>query len=630
MPSDDVILALKQIAGYPPSSAIGGDTVVVQRGGLGGPYVSYSVASLVSNALATGGDMAVSGGLSAASIQTGSLQASNAAVNLLTSQKASIVQLDASFAAVGGDPVATQAYVAALRANSVTSVNGRVGDIALTVWDVCGAAPIHSPRFNGQPRAPTPPPWSCSSNLATTAFVHGSIASYLQNFAQEGVVTTFNGRGGAVVLTAADVIAADAGFAPLDSPAFLGFPSAPTAPPGTQSGQLATTAFVMNAVEASTSGVASFNGRTGIVTLSPDDLTGAGGALLASPVFTGQPQAPTAIPGTATLQIASTAFVGAAIAAAPYAPLSSPAFVGIPTGPTAANTTNNNQLATTGFVQNVLQAIDAGVTTFNGRSGAVSLIGNDVSAAGGALLASPVFSGSPQAPTAAPGTSTGQLATTQFVMSALGAVAFVQSFNGRGGAVTLSAADVSAAGALMRSGGTMTGELLLAGNAVAALDALPLQQLRAAINAPAALSVGMGSSTTILAGAWRTVVYDGPINADPQGGMHQPFANFYQPKIPGLYYFQVQGSGGSSIGNTNGFGIQKNATTGAGPGISGTSIAYIACSQLSGVVLSCITYMNGVTDNISVWVAAGTGNTSPGAIQPVNPALIGYLLLPTI
>ena len=98
-------------------------------------------------------------------------------------------------------------------------------------------------------------------------------------------------------------------FAKLDSPALIGTPTGPTASPGANTTQLATTAFVTAAVSAGTAGVASFNGRTGTVTLQASDVTGVGGALLASPVFTGTPAAPTAANGTNTTQIATTQYV---------------------------------------------------------------------------------------------------------------------------------------------------------------------------------------------------------------------------------------------------------------------------------------------------------------------------------
>jgi hypothetical protein len=71
--------------------------------------------------------------------------------------------------------------------------------------------------------------------------------------------------------------------APLASPALTGTPTAPTAAPGTNTTQLATTAFVTAA----------------------DNLK----ANLASPTFTGTPAAPTAAAGTNTTQLATTAYV---------------------------------------------------------------------------------------------------------------------------------------------------------------------------------------------------------------------------------------------------------------------------------------------------------------------------------
>ena len=88
-----------------------------------------------------------------------------------------------------------------------------------------------------------------------------------------------------------------------------------------------------------------------------------------SPIFTGIPQAPTPAAGTATTQIATTAFV-----------TNSVQLQGVPTAPTATAGTSSTQLATTAFV---------------GQS--------------------PQFQGVPIAPTAAQGTETTQLATTEFV-----------------------------------------------------------------------------------------------------------------------------------------------------------------------------------------------------------------------
>lgn len=103
--------------------------------------------------------------------------------------------------------------------------------------------------------------------------------------------------------------------------------------------------------------------------------------------------------------------------AAQKAPLTSPAFTGTPTAPTAAPGTSSTQLATTAFTQNAVAAAVGGlVTSVAGRSGNVTLAVGDV--AGSAPLTSPAFSGTPTAPTAAPGTSSTQIATTEFVAQA--------------------------------------------------------------------------------------------------------------------------------------------------------------------------------------------------------------------
>lgn len=124
---------------------------------------------------------------------------------------------------------------------------------------------------------------------------------------------------------------------------------------------------------------------------------------MTSPSLTGTPTAPTATPGTNTTQIATTAFVRTEvsnlIASAPAAldtldelaaalgddanfattvtnslaakaPLASPAFTGTPTAPTAAAGTNTTQIATTAFAQELVNAfLPAGmISPFAGSS----------------------------------------------------------------------------------------------------------------------------------------------------------------------------------------------------------------------------------------------------------------------
>jgi len=265
--------------------------------------------------------------------------------------------------------IATTMFVtsAVAAAAGVASFNGRLGAVTLTTGDVTGAggAPQASPTLTGIPTAPTAAQGTSSPQIATTAFVLNQIAG--------GAVASWNGRQGVVSLQLSDVTGV--GGAPLDSPAFTGNPTSVTAAPGNSTTRIATTAFVTNALSAATAGVASFNTRTGAVTLQLSDVTGAGGAPSVSPALTGTPTAPTATAGTATQQLATTAFVANAL-------------TGLP-----------------------------GVASFNGRQGAVTLQLADVTSVGGAPLASPGLTGSPLSTTPPPGDNSTRIATTSFVQT---------------------------------------------------------------------------------------------------------------------------------------------------------------------------------------------------------------------
>src|SRR5215471_9456313 len=125
-------------------------------------------------------------------------------------------------------------------------------------------------------------------------------------------------------------------------------------------------------------------------------------APIASPVFTGDPRAPTPAVGDADTSIATTAFVRSAIIAIPpvdlsgYAPLASPAFTGTPTAPTVFTGSNTNQqLANAASVVNYTAAFYAPIS-------------------------SPTFTGDPKAPTPTAGDNDTSIATTAFVQTGLG------------------------------------------------------------------------------------------------------------------------------------------------------------------------------------------------------------------
>jgi len=111
------------------------------------------------------------------------------------------------------------------------------------------------------------------------------------------------------------------------------------------------------------------------------------------------------------------------------APVASPLFTGTPAAPTAATGTNTNQLATTAFVQASVagldtsgtSAADIGLGNVDNTSDANKPVSTATQTAldSKAPVASPLFTGTPAAPTATTGTNTNQLATTAFVQASI-------------------------------------------------------------------------------------------------------------------------------------------------------------------------------------------------------------------
>lgn len=165
---------------------------------------------------------------------------------------------------------------------------------------------------------------------------------------------------------------ADNGIAPLASPALTGTPTAPTAEQGTNTTQLATTAFVRSEVSAL------IDGAPGVL----DTLKELSDALGADADFAGS---------------MTTALGGKASTAALEA---------------HTDATNNPHAVTKSQVGlgNCNNTADADKPVSTATQTALDLK---------APLASPALTGAPTAPTAAPGTNTTQLATTAFVTAAL-------------------------------------------------------------------------------------------------------------------------------------------------------------------------------------------------------------------
>lgn len=113
--------------------------------------------------------------------------------------------------------------------------------------------------------------------------------------------------------------------APLDSPHLSGTPTSPTPEPGTNTTQIANAAFVYAAINAL------INGAPGTM----DTLKEIAAAINNDPNFS------TTINNALALK----------------APLASPALTGVPTAPTAALGTNNTQIATTAYVRAAISAL---------------------------------------------------------------------------------------------------------------------------------------------------------------------------------------------------------------------------------------------------------------------------------
>ena len=134
--------------------------------------------------------------------------------------------------------------------------------------------------------------------------------------------------------------------APIDSPHLKGIPTAPTAEQGTNSTQIANAAFVKAAI------TALINGAPGTL----DTLKEIAAAINNDPNFS------TTINNALALK----------------APLASPALTGVPTAPTAGQGTNNTQIATTAYVRAAISAlVDSSPEALDTLNELAEALGND-------------------------------------------------------------------------------------------------------------------------------------------------------------------------------------------------------------------------------------------------------------
>ncbi|EPO6110400.1 tail fiber protein [Escherichia coli] len=187
-------------------------------------------------------------------------------------------------------------------------------------------APLDSPHLSGTPTSPTPEPGTNNTQIANAAFVYAAINALING--APGTMDTLKEIAAAInndPKFSETINNALALKAPLASPAFTGTPTAPTASQGTNSTQIANTAFVKAAITTLINGAPS----------TLDTLKEIAAAINNDPNFS------TTINNALALK----------------APLASPALTGIPTAPTAAQGTNNTQIATTAYVRAAISAL---------------------------------------------------------------------------------------------------------------------------------------------------------------------------------------------------------------------------------------------------------------------------------
>ncbi|MBB4867344.1 hypothetical protein HNP46_006256 [Pseudomonas nitritireducens] len=221
-----------------------------------------------------------------------------------------------------------------------------LGTTALSFQNITnGLARLQSPAFTGVPTAPTPAAASSDASVATTAFVRAAMAlfgigstTYQLNWPNASLDDCTNVATG-IYRSIATTTGIPAGYSPTLTVQFW-----------IRSGEQAGVFQAIQCVQDTNSGRSGWRSCTGSATATaPIWSAWKDIAVTDSPAFTGVPTAPTAAAGVNSTQLATTAFVQAAIA--PLAPRSSPVLTGNPTAPTPALFSANNSVATTAFVR---------------------------------------------------------------------------------------------------------------------------------------------------------------------------------------------------------------------------------------------------------------------------------------
>jgi hypothetical protein len=208
---------------------------------------------------------------------------------------------------------------------------------------------------------------------------------------------------------------------PIESPSLTGVPSAPTALIGTNSTQLATTAFVANAVSNINSGsisgtISVANGGTGLTS------AGSTGQILTSTASGTLTWTTPAVGGGTTSDADAITKGKIQLAGDLGGTASAPSVPGLALKANASDVTASLALkaSAASLTDEITRATAAELVLTNGiNSNTSSITTNTADILLRATSASPSLTGTPTAPTAIAGTSTNQLATTAFVTAAL-------------------------------------------------------------------------------------------------------------------------------------------------------------------------------------------------------------------
>jgi hypothetical protein len=304
----------------------------------------------------------------------------------------------------------TQAMFVTVEGGTFHFVDQPNVDLGALEAQIALKAPLASPALTGTPTAPTAAPGTNTTQLASTAYVVAALAGKA-NTGHTHTIGNVTGLQAALdALTATDALKA-----PLANPIFVGAPLAPTAAPGTNNTQIATTAFVMTAISGLGSGG---GGSWGSITGNLSSQTDLWNAIIDAKARANH----TGSQAMATITGLDAALTDAKARANHTGTQAMSTIVGLETAITdakaRANHTGSQAIST---VTGLQAALDGKAASSHTHSTA-QVTGLDAALAAKAPLASPAFTGTPTVPTAADGTNTNQAASTAFVQTALAGI----------------------------------------------------------------------------------------------------------------------------------------------------------------------------------------------------------------